>query len=358
MSKRPGLRKQKAEPPAGARARPVTLRDVAREAGVSVMTVSNVINGKHAMMSAETRRHVEEAVTRLRYRPDSGARGLRLSQRFSIGILIIDPSPAFIADPFTTNLVAGLSNHLNARGYGLLVQGASLETLSDSALLNNLRTDGLCLMPSGTRRQRLALYRRSAELGQPVLVFQEEAPDFLADAAAVRQDDRGGALLLMERLLAQGHRDFWFVTTEQHWPALEQREQGIRDALREAGGRTRLTKVAYASGAFTDIQDCFGAAVAKHGLPEAVLCANDQTAIAVMKWLIKSGVAVPGKVAVTGFNGFEFWQYATPTVTTVHSPAYELGQSGGALMLDRLQHGTFPRRDTVHRLSLLAGESA
>ena len=62
--------------------------------------------------------------------------------------------------------------------------------------------------------------------------------------------------------------------------------------------------------------------------------------------------------AVTGFNAFECWQYATPTVTTVHSPAYELGQSGGALMLDRLQHGTFPRRDTVHRLSLLAGESA
>ncbi|HYD06028.1 MAG TPA: LacI family DNA-binding transcriptional regulator, partial [Reyranella sp.] len=296
---------------------------------------------------------------RLRYRPDSGARGLRLSQRFSIGILIIDPSPAFIADPFTTNLVAGLSNHLNARGYGLLVQGASLETLSHSALLNNLRTDGLCLMPSGTRRQRLELYRRSAELGQPVLVFQEEAPDFLVDAASVRQDDRGGAVLLMDRLLAQGYRDFWFVTTEQHWPALEQREKGIREALRKrGGGGTRLSKITYASGAFAAIQESFGAAVAERGLPEAVLCANDQTAIAVMKWLAKAGVAVPEKVAVAGFNGFEFWQYSTPTVTTVHSPAYDLGKSGGELMLDRLQHGAFTRRDVLHGLELLAGESA
>jgi DNA-binding LacI/PurR family transcriptional regulator len=322
------------------------------------MTVSNVINGKHGMMSAATRRHVEATVSRLRYRPDSGARGLRLSQRFSIGILIIDPSPAFIADPFTTNLVAGLSNYLNARGYGLLVQGASINTLSDSALLNNLRTDGLCFMPSGPRKQRLDLYRHSAELGQPMLIFQEEAPGFLTDAASVRQDDRGGAMLLMERLLAQGHRDFWFVSTDQHWPALEQREKGIRDALRKAGVKTRLETIAYSDGTFAGIQERFGAAVKTHGLPEAVLCANDQTAIAVMKWLATAGVKVPANVAVTGFNGFEFRQYATPSLTTVRSPAYELGQAGGALMLDRLQHGVFTRRDTLHLLELMPGESA
>jgi len=357
MSKKSTPREPKAAAPSNTRSRPVTLRTVANEAGVSVMTVSNVINGKHGMMSAETRRHVEETVSRLRYRPDSGARGLRLSQRFSIGILIIDPSPAFIADPFTTNLVAGLSNHLNARGYGLLVQGASLDTLSDSALLNNLRTDGLCLMPSGPRKRRLDLYRHSAELGQPVLIFQEEAPAFLSDAASVRQDDRGGAMLLMERLLARGHRDFWFVSTDQNWPALEQREKGIRDALRKTSG-TRLERIAYSDGTFAGIQERFGVAVATHGLPEAVLCANDQTAIAVMKWLAAAGVKVPSKVAVTGFNGFEFRQYASPTLTSVHSPAYELGQAGGALMLDRLEHGAFPRRDTLHPLELLPGESA
>jgi LacI family transcriptional regulator len=340
------------------RGKSVTLRDVAQDAGVSVMTVSNVINGKHALMSPQTRKTVEDAVLRLRYRPDSGARGLRLSQRLSVGILIIDPSPTFIADPFTTNLIAGLGNFLNDRGYALLVQGAHQETLHDSALLKNLRTDGLCIMPSGNGRQRLDIYRRCGELGQPVVIFQDRAPDFLADAASIRQDDFGGAAMLAERCLARGLKDLWFVTVVQSWPALEQREKGILDRLKRRGGKATLRKVACASDKFEDVQDAFGREVQASGLPEAVLCANDQVAIAVLKWLAENAVAVPERVAITGFNGFDFWRYSTPTVTTIQSPAYALGRSGGEAMLARLQNGRFPQRDLVHDLQLLVGESA
>jgi DNA-binding LacI/PurR family transcriptional regulator len=149
-----------------------TQRDVAREAGVSIMTVSNVINGKHRMMTKETREAVEAAIARLNYRPDSVGRGLRLSRRFSLGLLVVDPSPTFIADYFTTQVVAGLSNSLSQKGYGILIQGASSERLVDIASLRAGGTDALCVMISGAPEERRMLRERLADLNHPFVVLR------------------------------------------------------------------------------------------------------------------------------------------------------------------------------------------
>ena len=96
-----------------------TLEAVANHARVSMMTVSNVVNGRFGMMSAQTRARVENAIAKLGYRRRSDGLSLRGSQRFAIAMVIVDPSPAFLADPFITNIVAGLSNGLAAQGYNL-----------------------------------------------------------------------------------------------------------------------------------------------------------------------------------------------------------------------------------------------
>ena len=151
------------EPVPSSTQRPITpratLREVAREAGVSVMTVSNVINGKHHLMSGETRQTVCSAIDKLGYRPHSGARSLRLSHDFSIGLLIVDPSPSFLTDAFTTHVVAGLSNYLNQRGYALLIQGIAPEAVTETPMLRHHRTDAICLMVSGDAPTRRAIYR-------------------------------------------------------------------------------------------------------------------------------------------------------------------------------------------------------
>ena len=95
---------------AGARSR-VTLADIAAAAGVSVTTASNVVNGRLEMMSAATRERVERAMRRLKYRPDDVARSLRLAQKRSIGLMVIDDSPRFLTDAMNTNIIAGFSNY-------------------------------------------------------------------------------------------------------------------------------------------------------------------------------------------------------------------------------------------------------
>jgi transcriptional regulator with XRE-family HTH domain len=103
---------------AGRKAR-VTLTDIAAAAHVSVTTASNVANGRLELMSAPTRDRVEAVMRELNYRPDEGARSLRLAQRRAIGLIIVDDSPRFLADPMNTNILAGFSNYLSVNGEAL-----------------------------------------------------------------------------------------------------------------------------------------------------------------------------------------------------------------------------------------------
>src|SRR6266446_881841 len=99
--------------------RRITLGDVSKAAGVSVMTVSNVVRGKTTLVKSETRKRVEAVIAQLGYRPNTSARRLRLSQEYSVGIVIADTDPAFLTDPFISRLVSGLSNYLSQLQYTL-----------------------------------------------------------------------------------------------------------------------------------------------------------------------------------------------------------------------------------------------
>jgi LacI family transcriptional regulator len=354
------LRKAMTKPAPGNKPIPIrpraTLREVAREAGVSVMTVSNVINDKHHLMSGETRQCVYAAIDKLGYRPHSRARSLRLSHEFSIGLLIVDPSPSFLTDAFTTHVVAGLSNYLNQRGYALLIQGIASESVKETPMLRHHRTDAICLMVSGDAATRRAIYRILEAAGQPAVILQEEVPDFLGDAISVRQDDRGGGAMLARHVLAQGCRHIVYLKEAHSWPALENRERGVYAAVAEVNGKA--VSLSCETAGIIDAQATFAAYVEEHGLPDAVLAANDQIGIAVLKWLAEQRIAVPGQIRVTGFNAFDFWQFATPTLTTVRSPAYALGETAAANLLQRLKVGHFLQRDVILAVGLEPGGSA
>ena len=150
-----------------------TLHVVAARAKVSTATVSKVVNGVVAGISAETRRQVETAVRETGYRPNRVGRNLRTQRHGAIGLAIVDPSPRFLADPFTTNLVAGLSNELSTNGIGLLLHGVRPGRLSECSLIRNAEVDGLCLNLSGARPDRIAAMRLAADLGQPIVVIQD-----------------------------------------------------------------------------------------------------------------------------------------------------------------------------------------
>src|SRR5688572_3730751 len=335
-----------------------TLEAVAKHAHVSMMTVSNVVNGRFAMMSAQTRARVENAIAKLGYRRRSDGLSLRVSQRFAIAMVIVDPSPAFLADPFITNVVAGLSNGLAAQGYNLVLTRTESERLEDSNIVRNSDTDGICMMLSGPRASRLRCLKRVAELGEPVIVFQERLAKCLDDVCVIRQDDRGGARALADRTLRKGARRLLMLVPRLHWPAIEERQRGIRDAIRAANVDVAFDTLACGNEHYPETQAALDRHVAERGLPDAILAGNDQMGIAALKWLHSRGTRVPRDLMITGFNAFEFWQYTTPLVTTARSPAYEMGEAGAEAILQRVKTGRFAARERVFPVHVVDGETA
>ena len=329
-----------------------TLTDVAREAGVSVMTVSNVVRGKFVLPQNKAR--VEEAIARLNYRPNLSARSLRTSEARSMGIVIADPDPAFLIDPFISRLVSGLSNYLSSIDYTLDIQGVLPERFASAGILRKDRNDALCAIlcgPSDLRRQHLEFLR---EIDQPVVVFQEVFKSPSPNVALIRQDDLGGGKLIAQLLLKQRVRRLVFLRPMLDWSAVEQRERGIRLVYAEAADDTQVTTIQAPSESFDDVQTTVQRYLSR-SVPDAIVAATDSMGVAALKACESMGVEVPKKLIVTGFNGFDLWRYTHPTLTTVMSPAYEMGRHAGDLLVQRLRGGRFPKRNVVFPVTLSAG---
>lgn len=317
-----------------------TIKDVARAAEVSPMTVSNVLNGRLQFVSADTKKRVEREIERLNYRRQTNARNLRVAEQRSIGMVIVDESPQFLADAFTCQVVAGLANVLNSADYTLTIQGMPGAQVRQSMIMRTFDVGGFCAMISGPAAERAEVVQRLVDLDQPVIVFQEqwqrESPDF----CTIRQDDRGGGRLVADHLLARRATELLMVVPRQHWPAIENRIAGVRDSV-AAAGDARLTLVESKSESFADVQSAVAQHLKTNPPPQGLIGANDPIATAAMLYLMDHGLKVPDDVRVVGFNGFEAHRYSRPRLTTVISAAYQLGERAGREMLQKLQKGAF-----------------
>lgn len=348
----------KAISPAGpdtlSRTRRPTIADVAMLANVSKMTVSNVVNRRFGSMGPQTRVAVEKAIAELGYRPHASGRSLKLARRFSIGMVVIDESPTFLADPFITHLVAGLSNYLNQRDYGLVVQGMRANHLADAALIRRHETDALCVFLSGDPAERESMICDFASLKQPVVVMQETVKG--TSLYSVRQDDCGGGKQLARHLYSLGARHVFFLAPSIHWPAIEERMEGARSVLAESKGG-HLSVVKCGDGSFDATRKALAEAIDEYGWPSAIMGGNDQMGIAALKWCIEHDKKVPTDIMVSGFNAFETWRYSSPALTTVVSPAYEMGETAGRILLAALQGSSIKPRELVLPVSLKIGGS-
>ncbi len=317
-----------------------TIKDVARVAGVSAMTVSNVINGRTQFVSPATRKRVERAIAQLKYRRQTNARNLRVTEQRSIGMVIVDESPFFLADYFTAQVVAGLANVLNKADYTLTIQGMRGDQLAESMIMRSYEVAGFCAMISGAPADRLHVIERLSGLEQPLIVFQEAVKKTLSNVCVVRQDDHAGGRLLADHLLARRVKRYLVIVPRQGWPAIEYRVDGFREAL-ALDPSISVNVIESASESFTDVQHAVASHLEDHPVPEAVFGTNDSIATAAMLHLLDRGCLIPDDVRVVGFNGFEAHRYSRPRLTTVQSVPYDLGEIAGNAMLRYLSEGQF-----------------
>ncbi len=334
----------------------VTLKDVSLAAGVSPMTVSNVVRGDHHLVKLETRTKVEEAIARLNYRPNSSARSLRLSKASSIGILISDTDPAFLTDPFISHIVSGLSNYLSELNFTLDVQGVSPERFESATILSKSGNDALCVILCGPKRQRRRHVEHLVRLGLPVIIFQEQYLRVSDDFCFLSQDDLCGGKLIGIHLASKKVQSVLFIRPQLDWPAVEQRERGLRRALIDSGIEVDIDTVLTPSENFEEVLHSVCDYLCKR-TPDAIVAATDVMGAAALKACAHLNIVVPKKTLVTGFNGFDAWRYTTPTLTTVMSPAYELGRRAGEMVITRLKEGAFAEKNVILPVSIQIGGS-
>ncbi|HVZ46349.1 MAG TPA: LacI family DNA-binding transcriptional regulator [Ramlibacter sp.] len=332
-----------------------TLSDVAREAGVSVMTVSNVVNGR-ASVGAELRERVLATIRRLGYRPQQHARGLRLSRSWVVGMLFVMHKPDILTLPWVGAMLSGMSNAFSESGYGLLVDTQSPETLDRSVLLKWRHADGIIAMLSGTPQERAKIWDRFAP-GQPVVGIQETlAMRKYGDFASVGQDDHGAALEILQLLLRAGARRIRFIEPDYSWPNMAERSRAGRETMAATRG-VEFSVLRCASDNYRAVEEQVRADLQLRGKPDAYMAGNEAIALATLEILQNQGLKVPDDVMVTSFNAFDVWNYVRRPVTTVHFPADAIGAKAAELMLERLAQGKFPQRKFVFAGELRVGDT-
>jgi LacI family transcriptional regulator len=227
------------------------------------------------------------------------------------------------------------------------VQGMKGDQLAQSMIMRDQGVDGYCAMISGSAEERQQIVSQLRALDQPVVIFQEALENPSSEVCVVRQDDRGGGRLIADHLLARRVEDYLLIVPHQGWPAIENRVAGLREALAATAPDSRVAVLVSASESYPDVQAALADHLRENPLPGAIVGANDPIAIAAMTHLLDKGVRIPDDVRVVGFNGFEAHRYVSPSLTTVLSSPYAMGEQAGRAMLERLASGRFSAPEFV-----------
>jgi DNA-binding LacI/PurR family transcriptional regulator len=334
-----------------------TLKDVAARAGVSVMTVSNVVNGRLKSASPATRARISELVDELNYRPDTAARKLKLSRHFTIGMILIDENPNALSRPFVANLTSGICTSANEQGYSFVLQSVAPENFGSCQIVQSLQTEGICVLKTLRSPYDAEIEASLLSIDQPVISLQGPFGRAGKNVCVLRQDDRGGGRQLARLLLSKGARRILFLMPNSNCHGLQERMEGARAAFRENDGGEVFEVLTAPEQGCEAVQAALSDYLDTAPLPDAIMAGDDQTAYAALRYLTHKGIGVPDDVRITGFNAFDSWPFSVPTLTTIHSPAYSLGYRAGEALIARLDTESFAEKEIVLPTSLLVGET-
>lgn len=319
---------------------PSTIRDVAREAGVSVATVSRVFNDSGPVRES-TRRSVVDAARRLQYSPNTAARSLSLRRTHAVGVVLPQ-----LHGHFFSEVIEGIDQVVKEHDYHLLISGCHDDRGDIGTVLRFLRgrVDGLVLI--------------APELGAHALLpeIPERLPLVLlntyiegTELERITIDDYGGAYRMMSHLLALGHRRIALIAGAERNQNSRERLRAYRDALRAHDVAVDESLIAAGDGSEHSGRVAALRLVGEGPLPDAIFALNDAMALGALEALRQCGLSVPEDVAVVGFDDAPEAAHSDPPLTTVRVDVAELGRRAS----DRLFHlmnggnGSQPKHETL-----------
>ncbi len=307
----------------------VSIRDVAAHAGVSVGSVSNVLN-RPSSVSAATRDRVHASIKALGFVRNESARQLRAGRSRVIGLVVLD-----VSNPFFTDMARGAEDEANNSGLAVILCNSDDQLQRENAYLDLLeehRVQGILITPVGDNWDRLAEVQ---DRGTPVVLVDSWSPSGQQCSAAV--DDVLGGDLAVSHLLEQGHERIAYVGGPPDLRQVRERRDGALRAIARAGGNPSDLMLIDTAGLNIASGQSVGAVIADSttlGRPTAVFCANDMLALGLLRELTARKVKVPGDVAIVGYDDIDFAAAGAVPLSSVRRPRQLIGRTATQLLVE------------------------
>jgi DNA-binding LacI/PurR family transcriptional regulator len=333
---------------------PVSIKDIAKAAGVSHSTVSRALNDS-PLVNAETKARIQRLSQQMGYSPDAIARSLVTQRTRTVGVVATT-----ITDPFVAEVVQGVEDAAQESGYSVILTSSASEPereLVAVEMLRAKRVDGVIVTSSRIG----ALYLRHLEgIGVPVVLVNNHNEQSGRYTFSVSVDNRHGGHLATAHLIGKGHRRIGYVSGPADHSDDLGRLAGYRQALDEATIPFDPALVVPGNGRLDGGERALCLLTGLAGPPTGVFCYNDMTAIGLISAARRTGLWVPGDLAVVGFDDIPLAAHVYPPLTTVAQPQRDMGRQamGMALALMAVDDSAAPFSDVMVKGRLIVRESS
>lgn len=308
-----------------------TIKDVARESGVSIATVSKIINGKDEHISQATRQRVFQTIDALGYVQNSMAKGLKESNTRTLGLVIPDISNAF------PEMAKGAQEEAFSHGYTMLFGSTDNNYVQEEKFLETLRSkmvDGIIYVSSNPQYSEKLL----ANISIP-LVFMDRKIEKLPNMGSVQIDNFSAMKEAAAYITAKGCKKIAYITADISMFPSKERYLGLMEGLKEAG--VIFDKRLHYSGTFSVETGQIGAMTLLQRDPsiDCIVCGNDLMAIGAISICQKLGKKIPEEIKIMGFDDIYISRYLNPELTTIRQDAYEMGRQAAGMLIRHIECG-------------------
>ncbi len=307
-----------------------SIHDVAKRAGVSIKTVSRVIN-EEPNVRDNTRAIVQKAIKELNYRPNASARSLKGRRSYLIGLLYDNPSASYVA-----RVQQGVIDETRRRGYDLVIHPCNYQdpAISDEieALVRHGNADGLILTPPLS--DDISLLEKLEELKTPNVRIGAVEPR--KGSAMVTTNDRDAVADLTRYLASLGHTRIGFIIGHPDHKAVANRYLGYQDGLKSSGIELNKELVIQGNNSFKSGEECARKLLLRKERPSAIIASNDDMATGVLRVAHEMKLSMPDDLSVAGFDDIPMASQVWPSLTTVRQPVKSMGERATSLLLDQL----------------------
>ncbi len=318
---------------------PITIKDVAKSAGVSIGTVSNVFNNHPSGYREDTRERVIEAAQKLGYHPNRIARNLVRRRASALGVGFVQASHSLGNNPYLSEVMDGLMTAAREHGYHLMLylRIPPEDSRRELSMFLDRSIDGLCMVAPD---EGLPILCSIAETRLPLVVIGAENP--YPGAAWIDVDNAAGIEMSIDYLYKAGHRKIAHLAGPYKQRSARIREDAYKTAMSERGlpiPETYITRSGY------EVEGAYEAAfplLSQRDRPTAICAASDEIALGALSAARKLGISVPGQLSLVGFDDIRESRYITPTLTTVKQPTKQIGYCAAKWLIQSLSDASLP----------------